>query len=132
MRKLGRFIFCVTVAAAAFVGPTNSAFGQSNSRSSAKCLSNSNSCPAVVGQLHSRTPQRQVTRFLQSLIEADVTDATLFGVYGIQGCNNPGAPSYKVTCFLWPSAPKNDLAKLETAFKASKLFRSVKLKNLSS
>jgi hypothetical protein len=128
MRHLNRLLCCFTVAATAILVPASSAFGQSDSLSSAKCLNNSNDCRAVVGQLHSSATQRQVSRFLQSIIEADVTEAPLLGIYGIQGCNNPGSPSYKVTCFLWPSAPKGDLVKLEAAFKESKLFRSVKLR----
>jgi hypothetical protein len=128
MKHLSRLLCCVIVTAAAILVPINSAFGQSESRSSAKCLNDSNDCPAVVAQLHSSTTQRQVSRFLETLIEADATGALPLGIYGLQGCNNPGPPSYKVTCFLWPSAPKGDLVKLETAFRVSKLFRSVKLR----
>jgi hypothetical protein len=129
MRHLSRLLCCVTVVATAFLVPMNSAFGQSESLSTTKCLNNSSDCPAVIGQLHSHSSQREVSRFLRSLIEADLTEAPLLGVYGIHGCSNPGSPSYKVTCYLWPSAPKKDLVKLEGAFRASKLFRNVKLRN---
>jgi hypothetical protein len=71
--------------------------------------------------------QLEVSRFLESLIKPDVKYYPL-GKYGIHGCNSPGKPTNKVTCFLWPSAPKSDLVKLEAAFKKSKLFRTVNLK----
>src|SRR5665213_262907 len=132
MTHLPRLLCCVIVAASAVLVPTNLAFGQSYSLSSTKCLNDSNNCRAVVAQLHTSTTQREVSRFLQSLIESDATRDLPLGIYGIHGCNNPGSPSYKVTCFLWPSAPKTDLQKLDTAFRASKLFRNIKLQIPSS
>jgi|GEM_PF-3936478 len=38
-------------------------------------------------------PFDRVSRFLQSLIEADATGDLPPGIYGIQGCNNSGPPS---------------------------------------
>jgi hypothetical protein len=128
MRCFGRLLCCLIVTASASLVPINSAFGQSDSHSSEKCSDASNGCPAVVAQPRSRTTQRQVSRFLETLLAADESGALPLGIYGLHGCSNPGPPSYAVTCFLWSSAPKGDLVKLQTAFRGSKLFRSVKLR----
>jgi hypothetical protein len=118
MRCFGRLLCCLIVTASASLVPINSAFGQSDSHSSEKCSDASNGCPAVVAQPRSRTTQRQVSRFLETLLAADESGALPLGIYGL----------HAVTCFLWSSAPKGDLVKLQTAFRGSKLFRSVKLR----
>ena len=127
VRPLYRLVCCIALAAASILAPASSAFGQSHSRSSTQCLNNSNDCRLVIGQMKVGATQLEVSRFLQSLINPDGKYLPL-GKYGIHGCSSPGQPTNKVTCFLWPSAPKTDLVKLEATFKKSKLFRLVSLK----
>ena len=128
MWRVGRHLFCIAMAAGALLIPVNPAFGQPHSQSSASCTGATNRCPLFLGQARSGTTQRQVSRFLMALFEANEVGALPMGIYGLHYCSNPGPPPYKVTCFLWPSAPKGDLVKLEVAFRTSKLFRTLTLR----
>lgn len=122
MRRVGRIATGVIVAATMILSPTNSAFGQSNSSFAQLCQRNSNFCWAVVGQARSSTTEREVSRFINSITEANAQ----FGTHGIHECENVRTPSIQVTCILAASDTRKFLAKIETVFIASKLFRVVK------
>jgi hypothetical protein len=115
----------VALVATAILVPAHAAFGLSSPVLPALCQRNSNFCLAVIGQVHSKTTQSQIAHFMDSLTEADAR-TPLLGTYGIHNCVNVRTPQSVVTCYLWPAAPQGDLARLETAFKASKLFRTVR------
>lgn len=105
--------------------PAHAALGLSSPALPALCQRNSSFCLAVVGQIHANTTQSEVSRFMDSLLQADARTPPL-GTYGIHNCANARAPQSVVTCYLWPAAPQGNFLELETAFKASKLFRTVK------
>src|ERR1700690_1335399 len=99
MGHLRRISISVIVTAAVILLPANAAFGQSDATFAALCQRNPNFCWAVIGSARSSTTERQVSRFITSLTDANPQ----FGGHGIHECDNAITPSIRVTCVLAPS-----------------------------
>lgn len=122
MKRFGRHTSGVIMAAIVSVMPANSAFGQSHTTFAQLCQRNSNFCTAVIGQARPNTTEREISRFITSITNANAQ----YGSHGIHECLNVRTPAIQVTCVLTSSDTRKYLAKIETVFRASKLFRVVK------
>jgi hypothetical protein len=122
MHRLGRLASGVVLAAIVGAAPANVASGQAHTTFGQLCQRNSNFCMAVVGQARSTTTEREITRFINSLVNANVQ----YGTHGIHGCETALTPAIQVTCILASSDTRQYLTKIDKDFKASHLFRVVK------